>query len=208
MNQFTIDRARITRARTNPTALVSNGRICVQRRKRDCDQWINDPIVVTQTFGADIWQMQIGYDAWGGVDGKRNLVRELVPFGQTPPKTPIDGQPIYLLPIYSIEFGGRADLVINDRAGSEALADLTDEMDTFDKCHANPLMIPHLLVTDTEITAYGVKPIIGIQGWDERPDRWGAPFIKPSPRHLRGVSVEGDEYLLARLHELNAKRGA
>lgn len=206
MNQFTIDRTRITRVRNNNlTAYASGGQIVIRRSRPDGKGgWIADPVVATDLFGVDIWQLEVGYEVWGETNGKRHREVALVPYGQTPPETPIDGSPIYQLPIYSSQWGGRADLTINDRVGSEALADLCDDLENHAEFHAvNPPMIPHIEVTGVEEGPFGIKPIFAIAEWAERPARWGDLKIKPIP----AVIVASDRPdIMQRLHERNLRR--
>jgi hypothetical protein len=183
MTAFRIDPTRITRVKNNNlTARISNGEIVIKRSRRNGDTRVPDNLVVSDLFGTDVWQMQHGYEVWlKHPNGKWSREVALVPLDQPAPDTPIDGHAIYTMPIYSAVWGGRAELVFDDKASSAALAAFCDEINTWPECHsADPVMIPHVEVTEIEQDEFGVRPVLAIAEWAERPRRWGALMIQPT----------------------------
>jgi hypothetical protein len=181
---FNIDPAHITRVRSSSRAIIRDGQVVIRRNRRDpqTDKWIADDLIAKE-FDADIWATCHGYEVWTpGADGKRQRDVRLAALDQPKPQAPADATPIYLLPIYSGQWGGRADLQIDDKLGSEALSALFAEMQSWEECASrDPLMLPRLKIARTVQTEYGLRPVFEIIQWDARSSGFGEPLMMPKP---------------------------
>lgn len=127
---------------------------------------------VEQTFGLDMWQMQAGYFWWD--DGKRFTFLASVdqPEAEKPHDAAVD---CYSVPVYSPELNGRADLIIDNAGGFLGFHALIEEINACPETKQG--MVPVIKHVETLDSPDGAVPLLHIEGWTPRPDRWGERLI-------------------------------
>lgn len=149
--------------------------------------WLQVPVM--KPFAMDVWTAQHGYEFWLEVGGKRSrqsylvsVSKKLCDASEVPGLANDDKVTcIYSVPVYSVELGGRRDLIIKGSTASRAFCDLFDELEVLNDeaggFKASHFPVP-IIEVDSEATDFGSAPVFKISDWLAlRPVKWSKPTV-------------------------------